>query len=78
MADEYTETLFFTVENSALNATGPVVFGEDEFGEFKDLVSVSVAVWQSYDNITGEGNPADFVLDDIQYVKRRCSNGTSY
>lgn len=79
MADGYTETHSFDVQNGALDsAAGPTLLGAAQLGAFKDLVQVAVAVWVSYDQYSGEGVPAQFVLDDVEYVKRSCGGGTGY
>lgn len=76
MADDYTETHFFDVQNSGLNNTSsPTLLGAAQLGAFKDLVEVAVAVWVSYDHDSGDGVPAQFVLDDVEYVKRSCGGG---
>lgn len=73
MADGYTATQFFDVQNAARDPhAAPTVLGPAELGAFKDLVEVTLAVWVSYDAATGEGVSAAFVLDDIEYVKRSC------
>lgn len=76
MADGYTESHSFDVQNAALNSTlAPTLLGAAQLGAFKDLVQVAVAVWVSYDQSSGEGVPAQFVLDDVEYVKRSCGGG---
>lgn len=72
MADGYAETLFFEVPNGAADGAVPVLLEGADLNGFVDLVEVAVAVWQSYDYNTGEGNPAAFVVDDLAYVKRTC------
>lgn len=70
-ADTSTDVYYLHTQNGALNATAAAEKVElAHIGDFEDLVDVSVAVWQSFDNSTREGNPAAFVLDDIAYVKR--------
>lgn len=71
-ADEHTEKLYFDVENAGVYGATPEVVDLEQLGDFSNLVDISVAVWQSYNHTTGEGNPAPFVLDDIKYVKRKC------
>lgn len=73
-ADGYINTLFFEHPNGALNGTKPEVLGADDLAAsgFIDLVDVAVAAWKNYDNTTGTGYPAYIVIDDVEYVKRKC------
>ncbi|KAI5845594.1 hypothetical protein DFP73DRAFT_546671 [Morchella snyderi] len=75
--DTSTDVYYIHTQNGALNATVAAQKVElAPIGDFEDLVDVSVAVWQSFDNSTREGNPAAFVLDDIAYIKRlECASG---
>lgn len=73
MADGYVEMRYFDVQNGARDpAAAPAVLGPADLGAFKDLVEVSVAVWASFDQAAGDGVSAQFVLDDIEYVRRSC------
>lgn len=76
MVDGYTEMHYFDASNSALDVSTPLILGKDELSGFKDLVEVQVVVWETYDQYADKGVTAQFVLDDVEFVKRSCK--TSY